>query len=424
MLNKLDDDVVAGMLRANTLASVVVSVLLLAGLLAGTAGAKAATPSGEITYSVADGVVTIQTENMTVKISTAMPAAIVWSAGNESEPGYGFLFSAILGFNTTEPTGLVLDEVPYHASFDHAVWSLTGPTEQTDADKGDSVTVALESTVDIIQRLVFGDGNPTPGSPGTVTIEDWATVTVTFIVSTKNHSATFDAVTDSPAFAVNGTSEIKFDISIDILKPIFADSLALDIALMKMNAEDFGPALLSEPYLLRGYQDGTVTESDPAVNETDGETLLMHTFQNRDQFKQLFTFVDVNETSFFGWASEALLDWSNADPALEQVTTYYRTDGEALRMYITTPLTNETELITHDPSIGIFIPSGSGGGIVPLPGGGSIVGSSAMSIAVGLLIGVAVAGGAGAYMATKDLSKEDPTQLVVLEKNRYYRKKN
>lgn len=420
-LNKSNMNDVLDMRGVRFLPTVILLSLLLAVTLTIPQGALAAGADEGITYSVDPGVVTVQTENMTIQISTTLPAVIVWNSTDISEPGDGFLFSTILGYNTTLPDGLVLDQAPYHATFDTTVWSPVGPTLTTDPDLGDVFTMEMVTTVDMNKRLAFSGGNPEPGVPGMETIEDWAEVTVKFIVTENSYSAEYDT-TDSPEFTVNGSSEVKFDISIDLLKPIDADSLALDLGLMKMDSTIFGPSLSAESYLFRGYQETDVTISDPSVNETDGEELIMHTFEPRDGCKQLFEFVDINETSFFGWADQALTDWSNADPDLVDVTTYYRTDGEALRVYVSTPLTNETELITHDPSLGAYIWS-SGGGYVPLPGGGSIVGSSVTSLAIGLLIGVAVAGATGAYFAARNLSKEDPADLVRLEKNRYYRKK-
>ncbi len=420
-INKRDMNDAFDMRGDRVLSTVVFLSLVLAAMLALPGNAEAATDDEGITYTVDPGVVTVTTPNVTVQISTTIPAVIVWNSTNTSEPGNGFLFSTILGYNTTLPDGLVLDQVPYHATFDTTVWTPVGPSLTSDPELGDVLTMEMVTTVDMNKRLAFSGGNPEPGTPGIEVIEDWATVTAKFIVTEESYSAAFDA-DDSPEYPVNGSTEVKFDISIEIHVPIDADSLALDMSLMKMDSSVFGPSLEAESYLFRGYQDTTVTVSDPAVNETDGEELIMHTFDPRDGCKQLFEFVDINETGFFGWADEALMDWSNADPDLVDVTTYYRTDGEALKVYVATPLQNETELITHDPSVGAYI-SSSGGGYVPLPGGGSIVGSSVASIAIGMLIGVAVAGATGAYIAVRNLSKEDPADLVRLEKNRYYRKK-
>ena len=46
-----------------------------------------------------------------------------------------------------------------------------------------------------------------------------------------------------------------------------------------------------------------------------------------------------------------------------------------------------------------------------------------MSLAIGLVIGLAAAAGAGTYVVFTRDADEDPVDLVVLEKNRYYRKR-
>jgi hypothetical protein len=104
------------------------------------------------------------------------------------------------------------------------------------------------------------------------------------------------------------------------------------------------------------------------------------------------------------------------------MATYYRTDGEALRMYISSPVTPDTALIMHDPSIGLFPSASEGGGYIDIPDG-SIFGSSVMSTVAGILIGLAVAGGTGIAIAVRRASADDQSDIVVLEKNRYYRGK-
>ncbi len=138
-----------------------------------------------------------------------------------------------------------------------------------------------------------------------------------------------------------------------------ADSAALDIGVMMMDGYEFGPTANDMPYVLQGYEDDGVSVSDPEVNETepDGVTLLMHTFQHRSEFKQIFEFVEGSEAlGYFSWARMAQLSWSGTEDALENISTFYRTDGAALRVYLTTPMNETTTRIVHDPSVGVFEP--------------------------------------------------------------------
>ncbi|MBE0518086.1 MAG: hypothetical protein IH630_02525 [Thermoplasmata archaeon] len=378
-----------------------------------------------LTYSDNGFVIVIQTDNMEIAINKTIPAVVVRELNSTNETGYGMIVSSVLGYNETEDGLLVLEDVPYHASFEHATWTADDPVQETD-DRGSVITVAMHSSVPMNKRIAYDSGNPEPGSPGIEIIDDWAYVTIEFTITSGNYSSNYD-VEDAPDYLVNGSSELKFDVNLEFNTPIDPDHLALDIGVMKMDFETFVPTSMDEPYLFQGYQSDEISISDPLVNETDGTTLIMHPFQNRGEFKQIFTFVDENGTleetnSFFCWASEALQVWEDGDESLENVTAFYRTDGTALKVYLSTPIDNETASILHDPSLGLFEAPGGGGGVVILPDG-SIIGTSAMSSVVGILIGFVAASGVGIYAAVrKKSSDEDPADIVSLEKNRYYRK--
>lgn len=388
-------------------------------LLSITAPALSADVDEDISYVVEDDAIILSTEEMSIAVSTIFPAAAIKTADSADNSSYGFVFSSILGYNESGEDGLVLDLVPYHASMEHATWTTETPVIVHEDDGTSTAYVSMHSSVAMIKRIAFDDGNPSPGSPGTVTIDDWATVTVDFVISSSNFSSTFDGALDEGLYPVNGSTELKFDITIDINTPIDADHLALDIGLMMMDFGNFTPTAMDEQYVFEGFQSDEVSISDPDVNETTvDDELIMHSFQHRDQLKQLFAFLETNETSFFSWASDCMLHNLTTGDSFEDLLTYYRTDGEALRVYISSPYAQETTQITHDPSIGLF-PS-SQGGVIKLPDG-SIIGSSVMSTAMGILIGVAVAGGAGVAVALRRSSSEDQSDTVVLEKNRYYK---
>ena len=390
-------------------------------LISVTSTGRAAAEDGEISYVVTEDSIILSTDNMSVAISKLFPAAAVKESGSINNSSYGFVFSSILGYNESAEEGLLLDEVPYHASMEHATWVSETPVVVDDGEGASTATVSMYSSVSMNKRVAFEDGNPEPGTPGIVIIEDWATVTVDFVISSSNFSSTFDGAIDEGLYPVNGSTELKFDITIDINTPIDADHLALDIGLMMMDFGNFTPTAMDEQYIFEGFQSDEVSISDPDVNETTvDDDLIMHSFQHREQFKQLFVFVETDEASFFSWAPDCLHTLEEGE-AFEDLMTYYRTDGEALKLYISSPVTAETLQITHDPSIGLF-PSPGGGAVVDLPDG-SIIGTSAMSTLAGVLIGLAAAGGAGLAIAARRSARDDQSDTVVLEKNRYYRGK-
>ena len=372
--------------------------------------------------------VTINTPNMTVDLTTHFPAAVAFTKGNESGLGDGFVLSAILGYNRSMDGLLNLSSVPYHAPLDNATWSLLGPVQETDTELGHSITVSLFASLNIVKRPFNsgGGGSGGSGGAGAVTIQKWANVTVKYVVTTRNYSQSFDLLSNSPAYPVNGTTEIKFDVDIEPKKPLDVDMLALDIGLMKMDNSSFAPLATVGPYLFRGYQANGLSISDPSLNETDGTTPLMHEFTYKYEYKQMFCYL--NETNategYFSWANRAMLSWSGANDTLANVSTYYRTDGESLRVYTAVPLDVEVTRIVCDPSIGVFTVSTSGnGGVIDYPDG-FLSGSWIFSFALGAVIGAAVVGGMGVYVLVRRGSQdEDPAEVVSLEKNRYYRGK-
>jgi hypothetical protein len=302
---------------------------------------------------------------------------------------------------------------------------MIGPTQASDDVSGHSVTVALRATVDMSYRLAGGgQGSGGSGSSGAVLIEDWAVVQFTFQVSTKSHSSTYPGFSDQN-IAVNGSTEVKFDIGIELNKAIFADHLAMDTGLAKVHSSDLTAPVDTQGYKLLGYQSSGVTESYPSVNETDGTTPLVHKFQYRYEHEQMFAFEEENVTKgYFSWANKVMLNWSGGSSTLADTTTYYGTDGECLRIYISTPISEDATVMSYDPSVGIF--ESPGGTVVPIriPDDGGIFGSSAMSVAAGVVIGGAIIGsGVGVMWATSRRGEEDPSETLSLEKNRYYRKR-
>ncbi len=393
--------------------------LALALLTSASITGRAASDEGDITYVYEDDRIVLLTDNMSVAISTLFPAASLKETDAPDNSSYGFVFSSILGYNESDEDGLVLADVPYHSSMEHANWTVEEPEIVDDGDEGSTAHFSMHSSVSMNKRVAFIDGNSQEQGPGIEIIEDWATVTVDFVVSSSDFSSTFDGALDPGLYPVNGSTELKFDITIDINVPIDADHLALDIGLMMMEFGDFAPTSMDEQYVFEGFQSDEVSISDPDENETVDDVLIVHPFQHREQFKQLFAFLETDETSFFSWASDCMLHNLTAGDTFEELSTYYRTDGEALKVYISSPVTPETAKITHDPSLGLFP---SPGGIVDLPDG-DIIGSSVMSTALGILIGAAVAGGAGVAFALRRSASQDQTDTVVLEKNRYYKGK-
>ncbi len=407
--------------KARFLLALLVTTLLLAGFTSIPGGASAGAQI--ITYAETADAVIIETGDMDIAISKTFPAAMIMHPDQDGEPGYGVVLSSVFGYNATADGMLVIEEVVYRASLEHATWSVSGVTHETDPERGEVVTVEMSASLNMNRRIAAfsGDEPKDAGEPGIEIIEDWAQASVQFIVTTENYSALYNDVENSPGYGVNGTTELKFDISIDINETIYAQDMALDVGLMKMEDNTFTPTSMPEQYVFHGFQNDTVSESDPYVNETDGEVQIVHKFDPRSGFKQLFTFVeDEEDESYFGWANQAELGWTGEDDELIDIATLYRTDGESLRVYLSTPYDNTTVSIFHDPSIGLFPGSG---GQVDIPDGIIPIGTSGESVMIGAAIGIMAVGVVGAYVVVRQAKKEDPSDLVSLEKNRYYRKR-
>ena len=247
-----------------------------------------------------------------------------------------------------------------------------------------------------------------------MTVQSWAEITVEFQVSARNYFAAYQGVTQSPEYPVNGSSELKFDVGISVLKPLPVDSLALEIAVMKTDGVSYSPTSSGGHYTFRGYQaGGAVSASDPSTNETQGSTLVTHTFESRDQFKQMFEFVDETgiPDGYFSWARQARIT-TTAGANLMNVSTFYRTDGESLTVFLATPLVADTIAVDHDPSIGVL----GGGVVVVLPGATSL-----LWVGVGVIVGLASVGGSGAYLLSSRGEDRNPADPVDLQRNRYYR---
>jgi hypothetical protein len=381
-----------------------------------SAGSALAEDAEDITYSVGGNGIEVHSAYTTTLISNSLPAATV-RAGNLTDlTGDGFILRALLGYNASLGNGFSPNLVEFRALTNSTVWTVSGPLLK-DTSQGKIVTVQLVATLDMVRVGGFGDGGSggsgTDG-PGSIVL-NWAEVTIRFQVSTRNYFATYQGVPQSPEYQVNGSSELKFDVGVIVLKPLPVDSLALEIALMKMDDASYTPTSRAGQYAFRVYQAGDiVSESDPSVNETEGLILTTHTFQSRDKFKQMIDFV--NETGvpdgYFSWARQARITTS-AGAGLMNVSTFYRTDGESLTMYLSTPLSSDTITVDHDPSIGVL---GGGGAIVILPGAPSL-----LWVGVGIIVGLASVGGAGAYLLASRKENRDPVDSVDLQRNRYYR---
>lgn len=409
-------------MKAGPMIAFLLAFSLMAGLSAQTADGGRDAEADHIAYAVGPEDITIETSMMSVKISKSHPSIMVRHAGNSTEPGYGLVFSSVLAYNSTPADQLVLEDVAYRAPLEKTAWTLLGPTSQEDSDGGCAVVVSLEALVTMQKKLMSGGRNPDPGPTDSESITGWASISVTFTISTQNRSFSYGEIPGSSQFFVNGSTEVKLDIELRLHKTIQADRAALEMTIMQMEWGSFTqPSAV--PYTLRGYEANGETVCNPAVNETNGTHETVHTFQHRNQLKQMFSFEHANESeAFFAWASQARLARTGSE-GLEAVAAYYRTDGEALRIYLSTPVDESTEMIYHDPSIGV-LPLSAGGedGFVHLPEG-TLIGESIFSLGVGVAIGVATAGGITVLIALRRPVSEDPTDLVVLEKNRYYKGK-
>jgi len=371
----------------------------------------------------ADGI-TIATENATIDISKLRPSGMIRAADDTSTTGYGFTISSFIGYNVSETAENPFADWAYQASLEGISWEVIGPSKTT-TEEGSTVTVALSAMVDMTKRLPGSTtGTGTTPQPGTEIIHEWAEVQFTFQVSTNHRVATYAGFSDYQV-DVNGSTEMKFDMSMKLNKMIYVNRLAVEMNLCVMEAGNIVVAPSDEPYRFYGYQSDGVSTSDPAVNETDGTSPIVHRFQYRQTEEQMFAFVeDGVPMGYFAWANKIKLNWSAGSSSLADSTAHYGTDGECLKLYLSSPIDRDVVAVSLDPSLGVFasaVSGGGGGGVIRPPEDGGIFGSSAMSVATGALIGGVVIGSCVSALYISRRGKDDPAETVTLESNRYYR---
>lgn len=371
----------------------------------------------------ADGI-TIATENATIDISKLQPSGMIRAADDSSGNGYGFTVSSFIGYNVSETAENPFADWAYQASLEGVSWEVVGPSKTT-SEKGSTVTVALRAVVDMTKRLPGSTtGTGTTAQPGVEIIHEWAEVQFTFQVSTDNRVAAYPGFSDHQ-IDVNGSTEMKFDMVLRLNKMIYVNRLAVEMNLCVMEAGSMVIAPSDEPYRFYGYQSSGVTTSDPAVNETNGTSPIVHKFQYRQTEEQMFAFVeDGVPMGYFAWANKIMLNWSAGNSSLADSTAHYGTDGECLRLYLSSPIDRDVAAISLDPSLGIFASAATGGGdggVIRPPEDGGIFGSSVMSVAAGILVGGAVIGSGVSALYISRRGKDDPAETVTLENNRYYK---
>lgn len=395
-------------------------VLLTFTSVSAVSGESSGVTAPDITYTVGANSIEIQSQNVTMLISKTIPAASARTGGQADSTGDGFVLRSFVGYNKSEGTGFSPDTIEFRAPTNRSTWTVLGPQINT-TSAGKVVTTELRATLDMVRVGMNGNGSGGPGGGAEMVIQDWALVTIRFIVSNFNYSASYEGVANPSDYDINGSSELKFDVSLELLRPLDVDSLAMELALEKMDDGMFSPSTTSGHYGFRGYQSGgMVSESDPSVNETDGSALVTHRFESRNQFEQLIDFVNGTGAAdgYLTWASQAKIGGIGSSQ-LGEVSAFYRTDGEALTVYLSTSLTADTVTIDHDPSIGVF-------STVSLPillPDTTPLGESILWITVGIMVGLASAGGAGMYVLYSRSPDQDPSDSVDLGKNRYFRGK-
>jgi len=245
---------------------------------------------------------------------------------------FDLVISRLLVYRDINGNGVINEgEATHSVELGRINWMVDNVATDNDPELGKVAVYRMETSVDL--RAVGGpesqDGLP-------VTIWDWATLTIEFMVSANDHPI------DNPqSFSIAGGEEMSMRVLLDINRPVDADHIAMEYKMdVKGEVHDY-------EYCAGGEIGKTYSSSVP-----QSAMILPDPGQNRPILKMVSRSTG-DEHGFFAWGPFVNITEMDGRYKYHQVTSNLEITREGLKLQLNYPMPRATRSIVHTPSVGV-----------------------------------------------------------------------
>lgn len=260
------------------------------------------------------------------------------------EVGYHTLYL----FNDSDGDGLFARSEALYAGYmdmNHVDWNVSALSFSHDDISGEYAEFWMKTNVSLYQGL----------DNQTVWLDDWANVTFWYMICENN--VTY--VNSQGSYVVLGKIEMRMNLTLEIKKRVNCTGVALE-RLLKGGGS-------TPMFLLRqdtGLPDPSLVEISSRIDEREFGDNFTHRFLETKLATQDVYYAKEDGTIQASYRFSSIpLDMSNVSMTAIPLNSSYYSMGTGLYMHTAFSITNETELLTNEFSVGI-VESGFGGSVV------------------------------------------------------------
>lgn len=311
--------------------------------------------------------ITTKTNVMEVFTTHTRPEITFWYADTkDSGASFRLIFNRLIGyrdynFNNRYDFG----EERFEVILENNLWFVSGLTYSFNSEYGNYVEFQLSSelTMQNVERKLIERPDENLESKSRQALENekelervpniadfWGRIDFKFLITSNDFT-----IEEPLAYNINGDTELKIDINLDIYKPVDIDGISLEQLLFD-EAQIYGIKTkeANREQVFQPEHDGNELDKIIESQESQSE---MRVFEPRaNELKQWIMFIDEDEKEygFYSWVNKINVTYINGKSELFNINTSYVTDGAMLRLYTNYPYNKDVASIHHDPSIGMI----------------------------------------------------------------------
>jgi hypothetical protein len=318
-------------------------------------------------YAKLDGEgISTKTNIMEIYTPRTRPEITFWFADVENtEARFKLVFQRLIGYKDKNENGMYdVGEESFQVFLEDVPWVIDDLIYSVDPKYGNYVEFRLFSEVGIgkfdrdfnldNRTKEFASSNDESTATRQITyesddqkneyerlayLETWAEIEFKFLVTSNSFEEKYPYT-----YEINGDTELKIDININIHKPIYIDGICIE-QVMYDEGKTYG--------FLTKEADG----NNIYLPESEDSPVNMRNFVVKNiNSKQWVMFIDDSgkEYGFYSWVSKINVTNYDGTSEIIDIASSYTTDGSVFNLFTSYPYTRDIRVIEHDPSVGMI----------------------------------------------------------------------